>query len=194
MQLTGGSILPLDISESFRGACSKTGQFTIEVVFQTTKSVQPMPGSEQRPARIISFSKDTGHRNFTLGQDASELVLRLTTSKYGSPNGLPHFVLGKIESGRPYHVVVTFDGTNDKSDSSTADKNLQAFVNGESVLNTRVEGNLSKWQKHHLVLGSEYDHSRNWDGIVERFSLHDHAVTPEVAEAMFQKVVFDASR
>jgi hypothetical protein len=41
------------------------------------------------PARIVSFSRDTGHRNFTVGQDHSNIVFRVRTPFTGLNGSYP---------------------------------------------------------------------------------------------------------
>jgi VanZ family protein len=56
---------------------SQTSQFTI---ITTVASANP---NQKGPARIISVSGDAMHRNFTLGQDKTDLALRLRTPLTG---------------------------------------------------------------------------------------------------------------
>ncbi len=61
--------------------------------------------------RIVSFSRDPFHRNFTLGQEASALTFRLRTPATGLNGFLPETRTAQIlESGRSYFVAVTYDG------------------------------------------------------------------------------------
>jgi len=63
-------------------AISETQQITIEAW------VRPANLTQAGPARIVSVSKDTGQRNFTLGQKATEYEVRFRTAKT-SANGEP---------------------------------------------------------------------------------------------------------
>ena len=48
------------------------------------------------PARILSYSKNPGLRNFTIGQSRDKLVVRLRTTKT-NPNGMiPHLIIGDV--------------------------------------------------------------------------------------------------
>lgn len=61
--------------------------------------------------RIVSFSRDPFHRNFTLGQEASALAFRLRTPGTGLNGYLPETRTTQIlESGRSYFVAATYDG------------------------------------------------------------------------------------
>jgi len=50
--------------------------------------VKPANLTQTGPARIVSFSKDTGYRNFTLGQTIDEYRMRLRTTNTTN-NGIP---------------------------------------------------------------------------------------------------------
>jgi hypothetical protein len=81
------------------------GQMTLDVRFRSASVDQT------GPARIISFGGDPRHRNFMLGQEKSELRVRLRTPATG-PNGAPP----ELDSGQgsistePQRVRVVFDG------------------------------------------------------------------------------------
>ena len=63
-------------------AIGRTQQITVEAW------VKPANLTQAGPARIVTISRDTGQRNFTLGQKAASYELRLRTTKT-SPNGEP---------------------------------------------------------------------------------------------------------
>jgi hypothetical protein len=82
------------------------GRFTIAAALRTASLDQ------HGPARIVSLSADTLHRNFDLGQEGRRLVFRMR-SEYGGPNG----ERGRLESqpflvpDSVYRVVGSFDGS-----------------------------------------------------------------------------------
>ena len=61
------------------------------------------------PARIVSFSADTGARNFTLGQEGSDIEFRLRTPVSGR-NGIPLAVKStdKVLGLEKSHLVATY--------------------------------------------------------------------------------------
>jgi hypothetical protein len=60
------------------------------------------------------MSKDTGQRNFTLGQIGEDLAIRLRTTKT-EQNGIPELDTQKrILSQQPTHIVTTYDGNTKK--------------------------------------------------------------------------------
>lgn len=72
------------------------------------------------PARIVSISRDTSHRNLTLGQFRDALVVRLRTPTTGANGDEPELVArGVFEDSEPRTLAVTYDG-----------RNLRVFVDG----------------------------------------------------------------
>ena len=96
----GGAFAPEgSFNKEIRDACKKTGEIAIEAIVTTSRV--PQFG----PARIISLSRSTSKRNFTLGQQDGYLVFRLQTSNTNR-NGMD-FKLAPLEEGTPCHVLVT---------------------------------------------------------------------------------------
>jgi hypothetical protein len=61
------------------------------------------------PARIVSYSFDLFLRNFTLGQEGNDLIVRLRTEETDL-NGFPETTFKNVFlSDDPYHIVVTYD-------------------------------------------------------------------------------------
>jgi len=82
-------------------------EFAILATFSTNNLEQ------DGPARIISNSKDPYSRNFTLGQDGSDLVFRLRTPMTGLNGTNPEFVIQKVfdKPGVTLKTVITYDGS-----------------------------------------------------------------------------------
>ena len=83
----------------------KTNAFTLRVHCATDDTDQ------KGPARIISNSESPFLRNFTLGQQGSDLVFRLRTPDTGV-NGYPLevHVPGVFSDRRPREILVSYDG------------------------------------------------------------------------------------
>lgn len=178
MVVDGGACLAPD-ADQLLAACRESNQLTIEVTINSTSATEP------GPARIVSFSESSGSRNFTLGQNLDELVLRLRTPKTG-PNGLnPEVSLGRIEAGRRHHLTVTYrPGT------------LIAYLDGKEVSRTDlVTGDFSNWSPQRLIFGDEYDGSCDWKGSLEGIALYSRALPPgEVADNARQYAALIAAR
>jgi hypothetical protein len=63
------------------------------------------------PARIVSNSVDLVRRNFTVGQQAANLVVRLRTPQTGPSGARPEVVVpGVFTDNRARDILVTYDG------------------------------------------------------------------------------------
>jgi hypothetical protein len=120
------------------------------------------------PARIVSYSLDPGHRNFTLGQEGDDLVFRLRTTETDLNGSDSQFAVPDvIEPGRQQHVAVSFDFSD-----------FRVFVDG--TLRARVPapgGDLSNWdQGYPLLIGNEASGDRPWLGSVDRVRIYDRPI------------------
>jgi glycopeptide antibiotics resistance protein len=69
--------------------------------------------NQKGPARIISQSDGPYYRNFTLGQDGSDLILRLRTLGTDGNGTKPHFTLPNFFTDTKAHrLVITYGGAN----------------------------------------------------------------------------------
>lgn len=91
-------------------ALRKTSQFTISTTVSTEATEQT------GPARIISLSQDSLHRNFTLGQSGRHLSIRLRTPIIGENGDRPELVVTNVFADTNSHrLVLTYDGSLFKS-------------------------------------------------------------------------------
>lgn len=162
MVLAGGSFQADEAADSLLAACRKSNQLSVEAV------VLPDRLDQAGPARIITFSSSAASRDFTLGQQQDKLIFRLRTPKTGDNGYNPEITLCAIQAGVPSHVVVTYrPGL------------LAAYVDGKEVYHGEsVQGDFSNWSPHHLVLGDEFDGSRDWAGTLEGVAIYDRALDP----------------
>lgn len=174
MAPNGGSFHVLGATNPFLTAAKKSGQLTIEAIF-TTASLR-----QSGPARIISFSSDGHHRNFSLAQERDKLLLRLRTPQTGDNGMKPQSTLCSLEAGKLLHVLVCY-----------RDGELAAYVNGERVHQSdRVTGDFSNWDdQQQLVFGAEFEDGRNWDGVFDGIALLTRFIGPEEAAARYQSAV-----
>ena len=103
------------------------GELTIEAWLTPAKAQQ------SGPARIITLSKDSSQRNFTLGQDGDRFDFRLRTTKTDL-NGLPSLSTPRIVKTDKLHVVVTFDQQGV----------CRCFVNAKQVAEKQIGGTLTR--------------------------------------------------
>ncbi len=148
-------------------ACKATNQLTVEAV------LVPDNVTQAGPARIVTLSADPGQRDFTLGQDAQQLIMRLRTPRTGRNGTNPQMPFGKLVPGKPVHVVVTYKPGR-----------LVAFINGQKVLDTdAVQGDFSNWQPYELLFGNEGTGDRDWMGTLSHVAIYARALSDEEAMA-----------
>ena len=83
----------------------KTSQFTISTTVATADIAQKGPG------RIISVSGNPTHRNFTIGQQRTDLELRLRTPITGANGADLKLNIPRIFANtNPHHIVLTYSG------------------------------------------------------------------------------------
>ena len=100
-------IASLSPTSKIKDAVARTRQMTIEAW------IKPANLTQAGPARILTVSKDTGQRNFTLGQMASGYEVRFRTTKT-STNGEP--AVGTAAPGedhRAQHVSASLSSNGD---------------------------------------------------------------------------------
>ena len=82
-----------------------TSKFTLNLTIATANTTQV------GPARIVSVSNGPNSRNFTLGQDKSDLVFRLRTPVSGENGTNPEIVVpGLFANTNVHHIIITYDG------------------------------------------------------------------------------------
>ncbi len=142
-----------------------TGQFAAELQFVASGN------KASGPARMISLSTDASNRNFTLGQEGSDLIFRLRTTQT-DPNGVAsQLTLGKIEAGKPYHLLVTYRAGQ-----------LVWFLNGVKQTSSEIEGELYSWNDNRLIFGDEWEADRHWTGFIRGVVLYDRILSDEEAQ------------
>ena len=168
--LSRGAFLAPTVNSLLLNACKKSNQFALEVVLSTDDLLQT------GPARIVSFSLDPYHRNFTLTQEKSQVGLRLRTTRTGENGMLPETKLFQIVPQRDYHIIVSYQ-----------DSLLACFVNGELVLTSnQVRGDFSNWTPQHFVIGDEWKDSRFWSGTIARIAVLNRFIGKKEAQARYR--------
>ena len=166
MNLAQGAFLAEGADRRVLNACRATGELTIEAVLRPANLRQGGPG------RIISFSRDASHRNFTLGQEGDHLVLRLRTPQTGRNGVEPELTLCTLgAAGRLTHVIVTY-----------SKGQVACFRDGKNVFESReVTGDFSNWEPCYLLFGDEWTGERDWAGTLEGIALYNRALPPHEA-------------
>jgi len=145
---------------------------TVEVWIATAKNDQ------KGPARIISYSIDTGRRDFSLGQEGSDLVMRLRTTET-DPNGVePHLVARDVFTDlQPMHVVVTYDFQTQK-----------IYIDGQRRAQADVPGGrFSNWEDSFpVILGNEASGGRPWLGKMFYAAIYNRPLEEEEIDRHFR--------
>jgi hypothetical protein len=101
----GRSLLSSDEELRFHDALVRQNEMTLLVSMQTNNLEQ------SGPARIITYSRDPGNRNFTLAQIHDTLTFRLRTPSSGTNGANPALYSGPVLSlDRPAFVAAVYDG------------------------------------------------------------------------------------
>ncbi len=131
---------------------------------------------QEGPARIFTISKDTSHRNFTLGQEADRLAVRIRTTKTGT-NGLLDMLSPRDSLTREWsHCVFVFE----------AGRDSVLYLNGNVAAKKRIDGNLSNWDPQFgIVIGDEMSGGRQWKGDLSRIAFFEGVLSREDVEDRF---------
>ncbi|WP_166830238.1 DUF1592 domain-containing protein [Thalassoroseus pseudoceratinae] len=130
--------------------------------------VKPANTSQDGPARVVSISSDTSHRNFTLGQEKDQYDARLRSTRT-STNGIPSTSTpAKSLKTELTHVVFTRDPRGQ----------TRMFVNGRQSANRNVAGDLRNWDRgYRLILGNEQSNDRPWLGEFHAVAIYNRALS-----------------
>ena len=158
---TGESIV-----KSYEGArqlgrrLQMTNALTVEAWVRSAKL-------QSGPERIVTYSENTGKRNFTLGQQGDRYVFRLKTTHTndnGTPDRQSH--AGAVKVGQVQHLVFTRD----------ANGRERFYVDGQLQYSGHVGGNFSNWGTHcHLALFNEMTLDRSFRGAIKKVAIYDRA-------------------
>jgi len=120
------------------------------------------------PARIITFSENTGVRNFTLGQQADSFEVRLRTTET-TENGKPSiYSTPNSVSDKLTHLVYT------RSNEGI----VNLFIDGELNFTDTVSGNFSSWDSTFtLGLSDEITGDRLWLGKFYLAGIYNRALS-----------------
>lgn len=170
MDLAGGAMLAEGADEALLAACRQSHQLAVEA------RITPARPGQTGPARIISFSTDPYHRNFTIGQEGDKLVFRLRTPRTGENGMNPETTLCRLRAGKTHHVIVSY-----------SPGRLTCYLDGRRVLDTdRVRGDFSNWSAQHLLFGDEWRQPRDWAGTVAGVAVHSRVIGAAEAGRRFK--------
>jgi len=154
------------------GAIRKSQEITIEAW------LRPANLQQKGPARILTLSKSSSIRNFTLGQEGDRYVVRLRTSKTGN-NGIkpPLESNPKAVTGKLTHIVYT------RNSSGVA----RLYIDGKLNAKAGISGDLSGWSDDlRLALGDEIGGGRPWLGGVHLLAVYSRDLSSAEVETHFR--------
>ncbi|MDF3128056.1 hypothetical protein P0Y35_02485 [Kiritimatiellaeota bacterium B1221] len=167
--LKGGRVIVEGMDAELSNAVKETGEFTLRIAFI------PENLRSWGPGRIISYSKGGKERNFTLGQQNKNLLLRIRTSETDLNGTNTELNLGDLIAGEETQVVFSY-GPN----------GAVCFRDGKEVEIDDMVADLSSWEEMPLMMGNEFGTHRKWLGSILHFSLSNAALSPDEARKASQ--------
>lgn len=138
--------------------------------FSVEAWVIPENTDQNGPARIVSYSRDTGRRNFTLGQRTDEWSARVATGETGANGSSPELNTNNDAlTTELTHVVMTYDNQSG---------GRKIYFNGVLAVEEDLGADSLAWQNDNLfVLGNEVTNNRVWRGDFRMVAIHASALT-----------------
>ncbi|MBW2079248.1 MAG: VanZ family protein [Deltaproteobacteria bacterium] len=127
--------------------------------------------NQSGPARILSYSKDTGLRNFTIGQSRDNLVFRLRTTETNLNGTNPDLIIEEAFNYRSMqHMVIMYDFLEQR-----------VYIDGEQRTRSKIlKGSFSNWDRScSLVIGNEATGNRPWKGKIYYAAVFNRSLTEQ---------------
>ena len=139
--------------------------------------ITPANLEQEGPARIVSLSRNSTERNFTLGQEADRYDFRLRTLGT-SNNGVPSTRSSEDSLAlKPTHVVYT------RSSSGKA----VLYLDGRPDSEEAIEGTTYNWHgQFPLSLANEINAQRPWLGTLHLVAIYSRTLLPTEIAAHFR--------
>lgn len=149
----------------------------------------PDNNTQAGPARIVTYSIDTGARNFQLGQNASQYIYRNRSTAVGInvTNGTPDLptAAGSLKLAAQ-HVVATFDQTSGR----------KIYLDGvdTGVIDQQGKGDLVNWNPaYSFILGNEKTNDRLWKGVFYLVAIYNRPLSAPQVKQNFDAGYVDRS-
>jgi len=133
--------------------------------------LRPANTTQGGPSRIATFSRGPSVRNFTLGQEGANYIVRLRTTERDA-NGEPLVPTRGGVAQALTHAVYT----------RNADGKVNLYLNGQFNAMATVPGDFSNWAPFPFGLANEFDATRTWLGQLHLVALYARALTAEEVE------------
>jgi hypothetical protein len=129
------------------------------------------------PARMVSFSRDGSHRNFSLDQEGDRLVLRLRTPKTGNNGAHPPIELCPLDIGSQQHILVSY-----------RNGQLTAYKHGKLVHPVHaLRGDFRNWDPMQLIFGDEVTGEYDWSGTLEGVAIYSRFIDADEAMETYKR-------
>lgn len=153
-------------------AAKATGAVTLHVW------ATPVSTDDTGPARILTLSRDSSARNFTVGQDMDRWVVRFRHEKTDG-NGLPALEAPGVEPGRRVHLAYSHHDREGKA---------RLWIDGQLAAEGEARGGLGNWDDSFLLaIGNELTGDRPWSGTVHAAAVLAGAEGDETVRARAQE-------
>ena len=163
----GGKLFSVHAGRALAERIKQTNVFSVEALFK------PADTDHEGPARIVSLSRDSGVRNFTLGQQKDNFIVRLRSESNSDNGNQPEISIPGLAPER-VHAAVTYDG-----------EFIRFYLNGRLLKRASgVTGDLARWDESFpLVFGNEYAAPRDWSGILRFVAFYDRVLSADQVRA-----------
>lgn len=139
--------------------------------------VTPANITQDGPARIVTVSSSTSVRNFTLGQDATTYVSRVSTNQTNA-NGQPAAITPPAEARTALDHIIAVYGAN----------RSEVYVNGKLRASFPLPGGLGTWSASSRIgIGDEFGaNRRDWLGTFHYLAIYSRAMSSAEAAGNFE--------
>ena len=160
--------------EATRGEAKLLKSIQESNAFSVVVWCEPANDTQNGPSRIVSFSKNSVERNFTIGQEKKNFDVRFRTTKT-STNGLPSTSAEGIKT-EPTQLVY----------SREKNGNVKLFIDGRLTKENKVEGEISNWLSDaSFLLGNEKTGDRAWLGTFYSVAIFNRVLSKQEIEKDF---------
>jgi hypothetical protein len=107
-------------------------------------------------ARIFAISRDHRSRNIAIGQNGTDLIVRIQTPNHNGSGGNPRFILKDVVKDLSFH----------KLNMTIRPGSIVVYLDGKLMFHDTLSGSpLQTWhKKSQLVLGNDLTGNRPWRG------------------------------
>lgn len=169
-----GQVISRAFSKPFYESLMKGKGFSLEVW------ISPANNQQSGPARIVSYSLNPYYRNFTLGQQGTDLIMRLRTENTDLNGTEPMLVVQDVFDGeKPLHIVISYNF-----------EEQSVFVNGDIRTTSMIPGgDFKNWDyKYPLILGNEATGGRPWLGKISYVAIYNYSLNTRRVRSSYDEV------